>query len=150
MSRHWVVILGFLLLTSCAARSPRRLDNLNLALKSIQASIIESLPLGKPAADRRGMIYRSRYFIPVGRKVRLAERSNVRFQAVVYILGSSRPYSVEVEVVRQKRTGGPWTNPIYTDVGKDNRMAQIIVRRIQKRLYHRSNKKNVVDDFRVF
>ena len=151
MTRHWIIIfcLSFLVV-SCATRHNRRLDNLNLPIKVLQKSIIESLPLGKPSADRSGMTFKSRPFIPTGKKVRLATKSATRFIATAYILGDRRPYAIEVEVTKQRRVGGPWTSPVYDDVGTDQRIAQIIVRRIQKRLKSRDNKRNVIDDFRVF
>lgn len=68
-----------------------------------------------------------------------------RFYTVVNILGDRRPYDIQVRVFVEVRTPQGFEN-----VGLDEAFAQSWAGRIRKALHESRDKRNFVDDFKVF
>lgn len=68
-----------------------------------------------------------------------------RAYAKVTILGSGRPYTIEVRVFREKRIKGQ-----YTLIGEDRKLSNELLERIREALADRRDDRNIIDDFRAF
>lgn len=69
----------------------------------VRATVQKAMPLGIRSTSRNGRTYESNYFIPRGTWEEDGTEAKERAFARATILGSSRPYSVEVWVLRAKK-----------------------------------------------
>ena len=63
----------------------------------------------------------------------------------VTVLGSRRPYEVEVKAFVEQRQGST-----YEEVGEDQKLAQRLLKDIQEKLHQGRDGRNLIDDFRAF
>ncbi len=68
-----------------------------------------------------------------------------RVYYVVTILGSRRPYEVEVKALVEQKQGIS-----FIEVGEDARLAQKLLKDIQSKLHQGRDGRNLIDDFRAF
>jgi hypothetical protein len=145
MGRWLFLALSLWHLVGCATNSAR-IDDLTIPLNELQRVAQENVPLKVIGKSPNGRELFSDYFVISGGEFEEAEGAGVRHQAVISILGDRRPYSIEVKVIRYRRD----KNNVLQQIGQDEGVARVIVRRIQQDLYKRRDNRNVVDDFRVF
>ena len=150
---RWILCLALLVgLGGCASFDGVTMGELNLALTDIQSAVDRALPTGKRQVSANGREFYSNYFVPRKRRLKAAKKNaKVRFYAHVFVLGDQRPYNIRVVVKRQHRTNSNvGLKRGYSDVGSDQRLAKVVLKRIQRRLAKRRDDRNIIDDFRVF
>ena len=104
-------------------------------------------PLVRERSVGNGRVFFSNYFLlQKSGKFQPAEKSGLRHYAKIYVLGDRRPYTIEVQVLRQRRSG---PGEYYSD-GSDERIAKVVAKVIQDNLNKRPEDLNIIDDFRVF
>lgn len=127
------------------------LRNVDMALAHIQASVENSLPLGRRKVSPNGREFFSNYFLPDGKKIRAAgKNAKQRFYAQVLVLGDRRPYTVEVLVHRERWQGEQNGVKVFERYATDESMAKVVVKRIQKELTKRQKGRDFIDEYRVF
>jgi hypothetical protein len=68
-----------------------------------------------------------------------------RSYAVITVLGSSRPFSIDVHVFREPRVGNSYGKPV-----EDKSLGKKVVERIRAALADRREDRNIIDDVRPF
>lgn len=137
--------LGFLFVCGCA--SAVRIDTRKVSLNEVVKIVESNLPAGRRSVSSNGRTFLSNYFVR-GKEGEFTPANNapIRHYARIVVLGDRRPYTIEVEVITEKReTGGQYDHFKY-----DEGLARVISRRIEKQLYQRREDRNIVDDFRIF
>jgi hypothetical protein len=131
----WISVL----LGGCA--SGPRINNVMLPLTTVKKTVISRLPLGVVREESlNGRELLSTYFNPTNVDEEAADQSE-RAYAKVLILGSGRPYTVEVRVIREKRR----KNNKFEKVGEDSRIGKDLLERIREALAERRDDRNVID-----
>jgi len=117
----------------------------------LRKAVRNSVPLGTRQVSEGGMRFTSKYF-RVGKKSFLKPlNSDVRLFAEIWIRGDRRPYTIEISVIKQKLSqSSQVTLESFQIVGTDQKVGQLIKRRIIKQLSKRREDLNIIDDFRVF
>lgn len=117
----------------------------------VQKVVVYSLPAGKRRVTKGGRVFYSNYYLPTkDQGYQPASKSALRYTAKVYVLGDRRPYTIEVEVARERRDAGSGDFTTYTRDGFDERLAKILSAQIKGNLSKRPEDLNIIDDFRVF
>lgn len=151
MFRSLCLVIYLLTMVSCASTKKAYIEDMKTPIVRIKAAIKASLPMGKRTTEKGARIYYSNYFRNIKGQVIDAKRLSVRSYAKVTILGDRRPYSVEIEVIKQKKTGKDSNyNSIFKDVGRSKAFALAIRRKILKYLSKSRGGSDFIDDFRVF
>ena len=119
------------------------------SLDAIRKAIVGSLTAGVQSADPSRRKFSSKPFRIMNTQTELPIREDdVRRQlAHVTIMGDRRPYSVQVVVETEERSGKDSED--WTKVGTDESRAKKIGLRIQEKLKTR-REENVIDDFTPF
>jgi len=78
-----------------------------------------------------------------------AKDSSTRYYARMLILNSSRPFDLEIEVLREVRQDVNG-RIIYAADGYDLRLARLLKQQVKEALSKRRDDLNLIDDFRVF
>lgn len=141
MMRLVGLILCFALV-GCATGAS--IDDANYSVGEIKQVVQSIVGDFRSQSQNQRTIY-SKYFGDKKDKAFDEKKSKIRLYAIVMILGDRRPYDIDVEVVREKKT-----NEGYEDAGTDEMKAQEIAGEIVKRLHEGIENRNVIDDFRVF
>ena len=142
-------------LFSCATVGSKRISALNQPLNTLQKVALISLPVGKLKVSSNAREYNSQFFIPDGNNVRFwigpKSTDNIRYQALIKVLGDRRPYEVEVIVTKQKLVKS-WssTRPRFEVVGYSESIAEIVAKYYSDNLTKALKDRNFIDDFRVF
>jgi hypothetical protein len=148
---RWTLFLAFLFLASCASWTTVRIGDINKPLANIRRAIKSSLPLGTRTMDREGKRLQSHYFLMGKTKFLRPINSDTRYYAEVLIRGDRRPYSVEITVIKQiKEKASPSAIGTFEDDSSDERLAELVRKRIVEQLSKRREDLNIIDDFRVF
>ena len=87
----------------------------------------------------------SGYFTPADWEEDATDKSE-RAYAKVLILGSGRPYRIDVHVFREKRSKAG----AYAKTGEDHKLTNTLVERLKEALADRREDRNIIDDFRVY
>ena len=138
----------FLFITGCTTGLVA-LHDLEYPLVDIQKSVDGSIPFGKRKVSLNGREFLSHYFLVKGDKYFRAKNAPVRYFAKVWVLGDRRPYKVEVIVYKEKRRVIDQQAQYYK-TGTQKEIAKRLAKDIQKTLSKRRDKRNIIDDFRVF
>ena len=129
---------------SCAT-SGEKIEDLNVSLVRLQKLADTSLPVARRKVSRNGREFYSVPFITEKGQFVKAEDSRVRMTAIIKVLGDRRPYTMEIQVVKEARGQSG-----FEQVGYDEGLARVIRRRIQKALVQRREDRNIIDDFKAF
>jgi len=144
------------MLALSACSTARVVDDLNFAIADIQKAVGETLPGGIVGMSSNHRELTSAVFAvrrpsgnlaPFNSLVFAKDKPEFRYKAKVLILGDRRPYTVEVGVEQERldvKTG------TYSPAGDSAAMSDRLAYEIRKYLVQRSEKKNVIDDFRAF
>ncbi|MBL7686889.1 MAG: hypothetical protein JNJ49_02570 [Bdellovibrionaceae bacterium] len=108
---------------------------------------MENIPGGTSAESMNGREITGEYFDPKNLD-QPADDKKERAQAKVIILGSRRPYQLQVIATLERRRKGSKTK--YDTVGEDRALAKKVRDRIKTALANRPADLNVIDDFRAF
>lgn len=138
-------LFSFTMLSSCA--SSDGIKNVMLPLAVVRKIVLDNIPGGVKKESLNGREITSEYFNAKEIDVP-SETARERGRAVVTILGSRRPYTVQVVVTREKRRKGSKKN--YDKLGEDAKLTKLVRKRIKDALDNRPADINVIDDFRAF
>lgn len=149
-------IVGSALVLLCAGcvsyQGGESLGDLDIPLAELQKAVDASLPLGRRELSPNGREFFSNYFQFVSGRYLSADRVNERSYAHVYVLGDRRPYTIEVLVVRQRKSVGRGVGDSagFVDVGRDRSLAKALKAKIKATLSERRGDRSFIDDFRAF
>jgi hypothetical protein len=129
-------------LTGCQTKSP--INDIKISYPTVRKTVISNLPQGLREESANGRELTSGYFSPKNWDEDATEKSD-RAYAKVVILGSSRPYSIDVKVMREKKRGKNFANR-----GVDRKLTKDLVDRLKEALADRRDDRNIIDDFRAF
>lgn len=141
----YIGLLLSLLLISCASNGDK-IEGLDRSITDLQRLADQSLPVDRASVSTNGREFYSAPFIKDQGGFKKVKEAKAHMVAVIKVLGDRRPYSIEVTVLIQKRQA----SGDYLNVGYDKGLARVISRRIQKELYQRRERRNIIDDFKVF
>jgi len=130
-------------LSGCQTAKPA-MSNLMLSYNSLKTILGNHMPQGIREQSSNGRKLYSGYFNPKNFDEDAAEAQE-RAYGVVTILGTSRPYNLDVDVIRERKSGGD-----YRSEGHDKALTQKLVQRLRAALADRHEDRNVIDDFRAF
>lgn len=134
--------------TGCATtQGGVTIDSARGSFAFVRRVVVGQLPGGIRQISQNGREMDSGYFTPDATKFQIEASQEVeRACAHVQILGSRRPYSINVRVYREeaKPNGG------YRNVGSDEKLSAELARRIRDDLANRREDHNIIDDFRAF
>ena len=102
------------------------------------------MPQGIRRESANGREMTSAYFSVDGFKAEKPDMTE-RAYAVVTILGASRPYNIDVKVLREEKRKGTWRAD-----GRDSELTKELGERLKQALADRREDRNVIDDFRAF
>ena len=130
------------ILASCATHAP--IQNVTLSYNAIKTVVVSNLPGGMKEESQNGRTLRSGFFDPQTLK---PEKFGAKTHAyvVVTILGSTRPYNLDVHAFTEEKSLDG-----YDDLGEDDALTDRLVERLRSSLANRREDRNVIDDFRAF
>lgn len=139
------LICVVLFLNACASMGSYTVDNQNYPINDIR-KIVGNAIGGTRNESENGRTLVSRFYSRNRRDDFEADLSNKleRLYTRVEILGDRRPYDLRVTVVIEHKENGT-----FVQVGKEKHLAQKIGEEIREKLIS-LEKRNVIDDFRVF
>ena len=128
-----------------------KIETKNEPLNRILYIAKKSLPFGIRTESENGRELYSNYFRVQRGKLVNAKNLKTRKYIHIWVLGDQRPYTIKVEVVKERRNGraGEIVSS-YSRDGYDKGYARAHIKRMQKALSRRKSGGNIVDDFRVF
>lgn len=139
------------LVSGCASWTTIRIEDVNKPLATISRAVRSSLPLGTQTMSKDGKRFQSKKFTVAKRKFLKPLNSSLRYYADILVRGDRRPYSVEITVFREIRQKGSATSiDSFVRDGTDQKLANLIRKRIIKQLSKRREDMDIIDDFRVF
>ena len=118
-------------------------------LSDIRSVANTLLPVGTGSVSSNGRILRSRPFYPVKKEYKEAANAVDRYVAQFTLLGTGRPYDVEI-VVYHERRAMVMGKVTYQVRGVDQRLTREFREKLETELSKRREDRNVVDDFRVY
>lgn len=149
MKRFHVVLLAVslwtMLFTGCGSKPV--IDDVMLPYTTVRTIVLAELPGGLRKQSSNGREVESGYFSWGSLDDTDGEELSERAYAKVVILGSSRPYRLDVRVFKEKRAKKSKT---YAKAGEDRKLARELVTRLKESLANRRDDRNVIDDFRAF
>lgn len=147
-----LVVFSLFMMTSCASwTKSERIADVDKSLSDLRRAIQSSLPLGTRKVTEGGKHFESQYFIVGKKKFLKPLNAKKRYFADILIRGDRRPYSIEITVFKQTKVkSSKVALDSFKDNGTDERIANLIKRRIIKQLSKRREDLNIIDDFRVF
>ena len=152
MGKRLAFFLTLLILQACSSNTQSVSTN-NYALTAIFAAIENEMTMGIQGYSENHREFYSRYFLVKQDEHARDDGFRERGQAKVYVLGDSRPYSIEA-VVTIERTTSPKTtsmkNAEYSIHRYDKRLAKKLLMNIMNTLERRDRSQNLIDDFKPF
>jgi len=143
--RHRIALALFIFLAACS--TTEKIDGVSRALTELQGLVMKQLPVERAGGSRNGReFYTTQFIMTQDGEFEAAEGQRQVRRAIYRILGEQRPYTLEIEVLAQVRN----SNGTYLTVGKDERIARVLRRRLEKALHQRREDRNVIDDFKPF
>ncbi len=130
------------ILTSCVSTSA--IQNVPLSYNAIKTVVVSNLPGGVRRESPNGRTLTSAYFNPDSLKPEIAA-AKIHAYAVVVILGSTRPYDIDIHVFKEEKTVDG-----YEPLGEDTDLSDRLGERLRAALADRREDRNVIDDFRAF
>ena len=126
-----------------------RIQALDWPLVDLQGLVVAELPTGLRTTSANGREFYSKHFILDGPRYKLAGDAVDRYTAQVTVLGSERPYDLEIVVTHERRVirSGSYT---YIEIGHDMSLARELEYKFKQELTKRREDRNIIDDFRVF
>lgn len=138
------ISLAAISLGGCASNG---IKNVMLPLTVVRKIVMDNMPGGVKKESMNGREITSEYFDAKDIDVP-SETARERGKAVITVLGSRRPYTINVVVTREKRARG--SKKKYDKLGEDSKLTKDVRKRIKDALDNRPADLNVIDDFRAF
>ena len=130
-------------LASCATSKPM-IENVTMPYPTLKGLVTRHMPRGVREESPNGRTMTSHYFNPTNFDQDGAELQE-RAYGVVTILGSSRPYKLDVQVFHETKSGS-----VYEKAEKDSDLSQKLGERLKRALADRREDRNAIDEFRAF
>ena len=144
--KAFYVLISFALVIGCASyRGMVMLRDMNQPLQTIQKMVSQSLPKGPAKVLKKGRLFVSKPFIIEEGQFVPAGQAKRRYYVRVFIRGSQRPYTLDVEGVEERFTGRG-----FQKVGRSDWIAKGMARIIHRNLTQRRKEQNMIDSFRPF
>jgi len=126
------------------------LEGLDYSPRLIEKAVRKSIPVKMKFIDegRRHLV--TQYFVRYGRQLVEAKYEKTQAKAEIKILGSRRPYIVQVMVPVFKAQAPRSVDKQFVEVGQDDRIAKIILARLKAYLTKSREESELIDGFRVF
>jgi hypothetical protein len=137
--------LSALLMSSCQTRR-YAMENVQVPYVVVKQTIMKTMPGGVRSASTNGREMTSGYFSPTNFYEDATERAE-RAYAKVTILGSSRPFKLDIQTFREMKEVG---SRRYINLGQDHDLTKLLARYFKDALADRREERNVIDDFRAF
>jgi len=138
------LVFFYTFMVGCASTQESR--EYNRPWGVVRATVQKNMPLGIRTTSRNGRTFESNFFIPKGNWDDDGTDAKDRAFARSTILGSSRPYTVEVTVYRQRKLGpGEYSEPEADDV-----LTERLANKIETDIANRREDRNIIDDFKPF
>lgn len=125
------------------------IENVDWPLQELQTLVAQELPTGLRNTSPNGRELYSKYFILDGPRYKPAAEAVERYFATVIVLGSERPYDLQIFVTHEKRRLGE-TGYEYDEIGHSMMLAHELEYKLKQELAKRREDRNIIDDFRVF
>ena len=126
-----------------------RIKEIDWPLLDLQKLVASTVPTGLRGNSPNGREFNSKYFVLGPSSYKPAVDAVERYTAEVKILGSERPYDLEISVAFERRRGHNG-NYEYVVVGHDARLAKELVVKLRSELTKSREDRNIIDDFRAF
>ena len=137
-----IVLLG----SGCATKGVN-IERVKGSYQFVRQTVVANLPGGIRNVSQNGREFDSGFFPPDVKKFQLdATKDRERSFAHLTILGSSRPYTINVRVYVEERA----RDGSYGNRELDDRLTDELVLRLRDDLAHRRDDHNIIDDFRAF
>lgn len=137
--------LMFIWITFVGCSSYQTVSNVRMPYTELRSLVVKNLPLGLRRESANGRTLESNYFSPT-KLDEDAHDKRMRAYAEVVINGSSRPYEVKLRVVKEQRI----ENGAYESLGEDANLSTKLKTFFEDLLANRPDRRNIIDDFRVF
>ncbi len=145
-------LLTIFILSSCA--SANRVDNLAYPIESIHQVVRKNLPGNLSRRSPNGREYYSGAFkLPFKYRNRQSGQSGKVYEkayAKITILGETRPYSLEVEILVYEIVDENSSKPRYAYSHRQRDMEKSLVTKMRDQLVKRSKSRSTIDEFRAF
>ncbi len=139
-----LVLVSFMFTTSCITTSYYKNDEIDFSLGEIKQTFFSML--GNPRlVSENDRELESPYFSRRKESPYVEGKSAERLFVKLYILGDRRPYTLEIHVFVEKRSGKE-----YELVDESKEHSERLGFELVNRLTQMKQKRNVIDDFRVF
>jgi hypothetical protein len=138
-----------LILAGCASNSLVAIDDVMTPYVTLRGMIKSTMPQGVVHESENGRELTSGYFTPTN-FYEPGESKPERVQAKVLILGSSRPFRVEIRCLREKRSSGSKGKATYVEQGEDVRLSKQLAQYFRDAMADRREDRSLIDDFRPF
>lgn len=139
-----LVLVSFMILSSCMTTRYYKNDEIDFSLGEIKQTFFSMV--GNPRlVSENDRELESPYFSRRKESPYVDGKSPERLYAKLYILGDRRPYTLEIHVFVEKRTGKEYEQ---SDESKEH--SERLGLELVNRLTQMKQKRNVIDDFRVF
>lgn len=132
------------LLFGCVTKAP--IENVMLPFTTVRQVVENTLPGGIREQSQNGRELTSYYFSPKNWDED-AETFPERAYAKITILGSSRPFKIDVKVFRERKNRGART---HSNVGVDKNLTAELVDILNRNLADRREDRSFIDGFRAF
>ena len=138
------LLLGFIFVGAVGCQTTSAIQNVSLSYNAIKTVVVSTLPAAVRRESSNGRTMTSGFFDPVTLKPE-KPNSKVHGYAVITVLGSSRPYNIEVKgFTEEKDKDG------YEPLGENRELSNRLAERLRAALADRREDRNVIDDFRAF
>lgn len=142
MNRIWILLL--LLLTSCT--TGQTIQEIDRPVRDLQQVADKALPVGRAKVSRNGRVFTSVFFVTDKGKWVAYNGEPARYYAEIKVLGSRRPYTMNVAIYEQKSLG----NKQFAQPEFKESLTRVLYRRVKQTLHGSGLDRNVIDDFKVF
>jgi hypothetical protein len=133
------------ILNGCQTRR-YAMENVQIPYVVVKQTIMKTMPGGVRSSSPNGREMISNYFAPRNFYQDATDRPE-RAYAKVVILGSSRPFKLDIQGFREVRERG---SREYVNLGEDPELTRLLVQYFKDALADRREDRNVIDDFRAF
>lgn len=133
----------------CQSKSLVAIDDVMTPYVTLRGMIKNTMPQGVVHESENGREMTSGWFTPTN-FYEPGESKPERVHAKVLILGSSRPFRVEIRCLKEKKTGTAKGKATYTELGEDVRLSKQLAQYFRDAMADRREDRSLIDDFRPF
>ncbi len=139
-----LLLFGLIGAAMVGCQSTSAIQNVPLSYNAIKTVIVSTLPAAVRRESSNGRTMTSGFFDPTTLK---PEKPNAKIHgyAVVTVLGSSRPYNIEVKAFTEEKDKDG-----FEPLGENRELSKRLAERLRAALADRREDRNVIDDFRAF